>query len=452
VKTTSIVAMALGVFAVAGAGHAEPVDAGAVLATMRSSLVSKGPLAERVRVSIRQPGRGSRADEYLLKVDPGKKADRSEAVVWMELGELRVFAANGELVAAHTGDLTSCYAVSFASPMKAETLWKLLPPVPAPLVGFVLGDASGEAANVSNGLTPYTPRITWTSAEAAGAPGSEVVTIVGARDAFPGEKATPEETKVTLVIDAATSRPTRFTAVLTDGAELRLDMTPTVPGNASAWRIKTEGRALVTSLTELRERRGDAARASVVPELSLIDGEWNAWEYRNAFGPAPSTRAMSSTHLALIFVRESAADAFGAPSADAKVAEEEMSRAVQEAAKDAGGERPRVRVQVVPVMLTMDDTSRRKVEGARKLLATMAAEANTDAAPLVWAPSAEGTIERFAPGAAAVCVVIRADNSLGGIVVLDGRAKDRDGVRADLRTALAPATPRPDAPAIDAPK
>lgn len=431
---------------------AEPVDPGVILAAMRTALASKGPLAERVRVSIRQPGRGSRADEFLVKVDPGKKSDRSEAAVWMELGELRVYASGGELVAAHAGDVSTCYAVSFATPLTAPALWKLLPPIPAPLIGFVLGDSTGETPNVSNGLTPYTPRITWTTAEASGTPGAEIVTLTGARDAFPGEKAEPEETRVTLVIDAATSRPTRFTSVLPDGAELRLDMTPTVPGNPSQWAIHSASRTKVSSLTELKERRGDAARAAVVPELSLIDAEWNAWEYRDAF-TRPGTRAIASTHLALIFVRESADVPFGAPSADAKVAEEEMLRAARDAAGAVSGASPaRVRVQTVPVMLTMDDASRRKVENARKLLQAMGVEQNREVEPLVWAPSAEGTIERFAPGAGVVCVVIRSDNSLGGIIVLDGRAKDREGVRADLRKALAPASPRPDAPAPETPK
>ena len=108
-------------------------------------------------------------------------------------------------------------------------------------------------------------------------------------------------------------------------------------------------------------------------------------------------------------------------------------KAIETAGKDGP---VRLRVQTVPVMLKLDDTSRRKVDTARRLAASTNA-----AMPLVWASSPESTIERFAPGAAAVCVIVRADNSLAGIIVLDGRARERDALRADFVKALTPKPP-----------
>lgn len=462
------------VLALAGAAAspalAEPVDPGVILASLRNALSTKGPLAERVRVTIKPLGKPARSDEYLLKLDPGRpaaeppagdapsetdappperRAERA-AAIWLELGDLRIHAARGSLVAVHTGDMTACYAVDFGGTLRADTLRKLLPPIPAPLIALALPDPDADAPNVSTGLTPYTPRITWTAAEATGVAGAEIVTMTGVRDPFAGERPGPDDTRVSMIIDATTSRPTRFTAVLPDAAELRLDISPTVPGNPATWPIRTDHRARVASLTDLRERRGDAAVAHAVPEMSLIDADWNAWDYRAAFRLPLAPGLPAPTHLALVFVRESSKSAFGAPSADAKAAEEELRRLESELntpspppqpePAPAPAARPVLAHAVVPVMLTMDDTSRRKVETAAKL-----AHAVPGAAPvqLIWAPSPEGTIERFAPGAAAVCVVVRADNSLAGIIMLDGRARDAAGIRADLRRALGLDPPAP---------
>lgn len=407
----------------------EPVDPGLILTTLRQS-VAKGPVAERVRVTIRHPGKSARSDDFLVKVDPGKKPDRSDAAVWIELGDLRVYAAGGRLVAVHTGDETSCYSASFGDRLGPETLRALLPPIPAPLVGLVLGDA-GEAPNVSLGLTPYTPRVTWTSAEAVTGAGAQIVTLTGSRDPFPGERTEPAGLAASMVIDARTSRVTRFSAVLPDAAELRLEITPTVPGNPATWPIRFERRATVASLTDLRERRGDAAAANVVPELTLMDATWSNWNYRSVFrGPAGAT----PTHLALIFMRETTRDAFGAPSADVKAAEDELRRLSAELAAGADS-KVRLAHLTAPVMLTMDENSRRKVENAVKLRESTAPE-GAPRGNIIWAASPERTIERFAPGAAAVAVVIRADNSLAGIVLLDGRAKEGKSLRQDFRRAL----------------
>jgi hypothetical protein len=151
-------------------------------------------------------------------------------------------------------------------------------------------------------------------------------------------------------------------------------------------------------------------------------------------------------------------DAFGAPSPDAKACEDALERLASElnttAMKNGPDTVPSTRLvyQVVPVMLTMDDGSRRKVENAVKLRAGV--EGAPGRGAIVWAPTPERTIDRFAPGAASVCVVIRADNSLAGIILLDGRSADGAGIRADLRRVIgldtvpsAPLEERGDVPA-----
>lgn len=431
---------------------AEPVDPSLILSTMRESL-TRAPLAERVRVTIKPLGKASRSDEFLVKVNPGKKPDHADASLWIELGDLRVYAGDGRLVAVHLGDETSCYTIQYGGPLRPDTLRKLLPPIPAPLLALVLPDDPDAAPNVSTGLTPYTPTITWRSADASGAPGSEVVTMTGTREPFPGEHPQPEDTRVTMTIDARTSRPTRFTSFLPDAAELKLEFTPTVPGNPAAWPIRIEARQQVASLTDLRPRVGDAAAAHVVPELTLLDASWTSWDYHSVLRKHPGIDAPTPTHLALVFVRENAKDTFGAPSADAKAAEEELRKIEAELNSAPPGKEtsPGVRLVhvVVPVMLTMDDTSRRKVENAVRLRESTAAGAGGGGGGgggnIIWAASPERTIERFAPGAAGVAVFIRADNSLAGIVLLDGRAKDPKSLRADFRQALGlpePTSPR----------
>jgi hypothetical protein len=271
--------------------------------------------------------------------------------------------------------------------------------------------------------------------------------MIGTREPFPGEHPQPEDTRVTMTIDARTSRPTRFTSILPDAAELKLELTPTVPGNPAAWPIRIDARQQVASLTDLRPRVGDAAAAHVVPELTLLDATWSAWDYHSVFRKHPGIDAPTPTHLALVFVRENAKDTFGAPSADAKAAEEELRKIEADLNSAPSGKEPTPAVRlvhvVVPVMLTMDDASRRKVDNAVRLRESTSGAGGERGGNIIWAASPDRTIERFAPGAAAVAVFIRADNSLAGIVLLDSRAKDPKSLRADFRQALGLSEPTP---------
>lgn len=455
-RTPPLVAALLLLVLAPFARAAEPVDPALILSALRGSL-AKGPIAQTVRVSIKPLGKPARTDEFTIRLSPGRAPDAAGASLRLEMGDLIVYAGDGTIVATHAADATACFVAQYTGPLRASSLSPHLPPIPAPLLALALPSSADTPVppNVSLDLTPYTPRITWRTADVSGEPDAEIVTLRGVRDPFPGEHpaegANPDSAVLaTLVIDASTSRPTRFSAVLPDSAELRLDFQPIPPGEPASWAIDPANRTRVDSLTALRTRRGDAAIARTVPEMTLMDAQWRAWEYLNVF--RPMAVAPSPTHLVIIFIRETAAAPFGTPTPGAAAAEAQMLAIEASLAAprdgsggDAGDKQPRPAVRpvhvIVPVMLKMDEASRRKVEAAVKLRDAAGAK-NAPPGALVWAPSPERTIERFAPNAEAVAIVIRADNSLAGVIQLDGRADKPEQISADLRTALGLPTPK----------
>lgn len=467
---------------------AEPVDLVSALADLRAAYAGS-MTQERVEVAVRKsPAAGAAGgqtwrEQYVVRIDPGSPRSTAGIGCRLELGELNVWwaaaglstsggAAPGPdgtppgaaaalrgatLIAVHDRDLASCYLARVEGALTPVKLDAALMPVPVPQVALAFAREQ-DLGVVMQGLTSYTPEITWESAsrDERKPPGDVVIIgrVNGTAVPTGGPGSATRPAKATLVSDFRTGRLKRFTAEIDEG---RLELDLRVKGETALdrveWAIAPLGRVVVKELAALGPRPGDAAASRIVPDMLLQTVQGRAWSVRESLRPAASPSAPAPAggdrRLVLLFVREQTPRDATAPAGPAEPAGGKgrefenadaragwaaavavlKDRAAKEGAPGAGADRAGaslVQSQVVLVAIQPDDKVREKI----------AAAAKTWGDALVWSASPAGTIDRFAPGAAAVLIVVGEPDVLCGMVRLDGRGAETGAIEAELRRAL----------------
>jgi hypothetical protein len=410
----------------------EPISPALALDEARAAYRA-GPTAEHIRVTIRPDGKH---DDFIVRLDPGKASEHTDASVAMEMGELRVWISRGQIIAAHQRDQKSCFIAEYTGPLTPQAIEQALPPIPIPEVWLLTTNPDPDSLRASKGVTPYTPVIAWDSAVAEDAADGGTVTVSGHTVA----SAPHTSGKVTLTTHSG--RLLRFFAELEQGAQLTLDFEPVAPGDPRAWAIDPEGRARVAHISELKPRPGDVVVGNVAPELNLIDADHKPWSLPGEFSVArgePATAAPS--FLVLLLVSEPAEEQGDGPRAETPAADDAAAgeraftalkvRLEHDRLVHTAGDKtelpPRIAGRTVLILRKIDGQSRAKVQaGAARWGDRM-----------LWSASRATTIDRFMPGGDAAMIVIKPDRTVAGIIPLGGRAENQGQIESELEAVVA---------------
>ncbi len=238
----------------AARGAQGPISGDRVVIDVRTAWASavtayrQGPTGERVGVSVRSEGRGTRRDEYVVRLSP-EAGDRKEAML-LELGTLRVYASAGEVLAWLDGAGQTYWRATYEGELDVVKLGRLIPPVSLPQLTALRG---GDDVGV---VSMFAPEIAWTSAAITGLDEQARVSISGR----PGASGIPAGDAPATMVLMATGRFESLSVTIAPGTTLELKMTSIEPGDVGAWKPDLAGRRRVETLSELRARPESAGK------------------------------------------------------------------------------------------------------------------------------------------------------------------------------------------------
>lgn len=202
---------------------------------------STKPCADEMTVKFRAPGSEQRVDTFVIRLQPGDTPRSGPRRMFLDLGQLKVFADQGTLTAISTAAPGKFAQKEYTPPLTPAVLATFLPPVPLPQLALASGDLKQLRAP-----TPYTPGVVWSGAAPDPLARPETIVIEGSGDAGP----------VTLTTNAETGRLIKLTATIHGrGGDSLLELASRAlpePGDPASWAIKTEGRERVASVSELK--------------------------------------------------------------------------------------------------------------------------------------------------------------------------------------------------------
>jgi hypothetical protein len=388
----------------------EPVPVALALQDLTDAY-SAGPTADEIsaRVTYRGLDRTEGLSQaYTVRIDPDPET-RSLRRVLLELAPLRAYFGDGRMVVVSTSAPDKYYEAAFHPPLTNATVQQLLPPVPAPQLVIASGLRAQDAAD----LTPYTPAVSFSSAIASTRVRPPVMLISGTSNTGP----------VTLMVDVQSGRLSRFTADIggPQPTSIELSCRAAEPGDPAQWSPDISGRQRVADLSELRPspplplKAGDRA-----PDLSFSHPEQRVWSLLETMGANPDRP------VALVLWRWSReAQRADAAMKAAQGASRVISRLGGEFPRHAGPGFAAVTLELADYTgVLLAELGRRWKSGA------------ADAPELYWSPSAARSIDRFAPEADAVLVVIAPDRRILSIIPLDGRREE--DLLLQVRSLLTP--------------
>ncbi len=329
------------------------------------------------------------------------------ASIGLELGQLHVWAADGSLIAVHTRDPTTYFRAPISEDLRSSALAEALPPVLMPEVDLA-GCAAGETCSE---FWPYATGIVWQSVEPdAKQPGRRIV------------RGTCEGGTVAL-----TMQGTRLRSLVIDMAQKKMMLTlgfaPLIPCEPGKQAIHVGSRLPVASMDELRPRSGTLRVGFRVPPMPITQAAGPAWDLGALLQPPVDALAAGvrpAEHAVLVMVRRPPTNANGrfrpeelAPILARMRREAYKARMPGEQEREpgaAGGAIAKFGYAPVLAMLAPKPD---------ELLGTLKGEAEKWGPDVLWTTEPKGTIDLFAPGADACCVVIDADYVLRAVVVVD---------------------------------
>jgi len=214
-----------------------PVDV-ALEATIAA--YSKKPCADEINVKFHAPGAGERSDRFVIRLEPGDTPRSGPKRMFLDLGQLKVYAEHGMLTAINTAAPGKFAQKEFTGPLTPAVLAAFMPPVPLPQLAF-----AQEDLKLLKTPTPYTLDVTWNSAEPDLAAKPPTVVIQGSGPAGP----------VTLTTSADTGRLVKCTGTIrgrSGDSTLELTSAPVAPGDPATWALKTDGRDRVAAVSDLK--------------------------------------------------------------------------------------------------------------------------------------------------------------------------------------------------------
>jgi len=384
------------------------------------------PTAEEMTIKLRGPQGPERAETVAVRIDPGDGRGKRPRRVSLDLGPLRVYASQGRLTAISSLAPGRYFQCPYQGELTPATLASILPPIPLPQLEL----ASQERMTFPN-PTPYTTNVVWSGASAQSTTRPPTMTLTGSGPSGP----------VTLVANLTTARLLRLSATIHGPAgdtTLELSCRVQEPGDPESWPIAIEGREPVASLSELRlappKPKGPVQPGQAVPDMSFSRTDLSAWTLHAAFDVGPLPNAPAPV-LALVLFR-------GYPAPERAAASMEDARTGIDALRSIRRETPGPELvgfsAGAAIVIELGEFSRAKWDAAARAWASKAPGPDPlfTADELMWASSGAQSIDRFLPDAGAVVVVIGPDKVLRGVVALDGRARDRSGLDAEIRAIL----------------
>lgn len=397
-----------------------------------------GPTCERVQVELRTaapaPAVGTKVtrSSMVVRVQPKKMEEKPKAVegdatptpstpptsappvvtsavgsIGLELGQLRIWAADGSLLAVHTRDPTTFFRAPISEELRSSSLAEALPPVLMPEVDL----AACAAGETCTEFWPYATGIVWQGVEPdAKQAGRRIVrgTCEGGTVVL-----TMQGTRLrTLVIDMAQKKTT-----------LTLGFAPFIPCEPAKQAIQVGSRLPVASMDELRPRSGTLRVGFRVPPMPITQAAGPAWDIGALLQPpldALAAGVRPAEHAVLVLVRRPPANAGGrfraeelAPILARMRREAFKARMPGEAEREPGAVGGAIAKFGYAPVLAM------AAPKPDELLGILKSEAEKWGPDVLWTTEPKGTIDLFAPGADACCVVIDADYVLRAVVVVD---------------------------------
>lgn len=390
-----------------------------------------GPTCERVQVELRTPapapatGTKVARSSMVVRVQPRAVGEKPKTVeggasgnttptpvsftnsvsaVGLELGQLHIWASEGSLTAVHTRDPTTFFRAPISEELRSSALAEALPPVLLPEMDL----AACGAGETCSQFWPYATGIIWQSVEPdAKQTGRRLLrgTCDGGTVAL-----TMQGTRLrSLVIEMAQKKTT-----------LTLVFSPFIPCEPAKAAIAIGSRLPVASMDELRPRSGTLRVGFRVPPMPITQAAGPAWDLGALLQPPVDALAAGvrpAEHAVLVMVRRPPNNAAGRFKADelapilARMRRDAFkARMPGEAEHEPGAAIAKFGYAPVLAMAAPKPD---------ELLGILKGEAEKWGPDVLWTTEPKGTIDLFAPGADACCVVIDADYVLRAVVLVD---------------------------------
>lgn len=407
-----------------------PTTAAEALRRLRTAYRG-GSIAERVTFTINDDAPEDAGRSVVVRVRSGASADFSDRCIRLELPDLVFFAVHDRAVAIRPSDPTGCIEWPSAGPPTPSLLASVLPPLALPQIALAFGEDGVSQP------TPFGSVDAWEIKPVSSNTSGTLVRLVGV-----GPEATTE-----LVFDAMTDRLTEFTikpAAGQAGAIVRGRCESVAPGPVKSWAIGVEGRRKCRTFDELRVPPAELKVGDTLADLSVQDRVQNRWSLADNLANGRGV----DVGLLLLFRPDPSGD--GAITSDVKLGLRAMERcwrlaALQRAQRDESSANPEIPgialargVAVFELQaFTLERLERLHGSWGESTLAggpqsPSSVRPPPDLSSLLWTPTGVSTLDRLAPDARVLLIVLGSDRKIRALVRLDGRSNDPASVDAEL--------------------
>lgn len=393
-----------------------------------------GPFAERVTLTLNDEPPAADLDRaVLVRVFAGVSPTRQERAVRIDLPDLLLYAIAGRIVATRPSDPTGFVEWPIEGPPTLAALESILPPLALPQLALALGD------DALTRPTPFGAVDSWELRAPTSPEPSTLVRLIG----------TGSSTITELVFDAITDRITEYTikpAPGRPGTTVHARCDTIAPGPVKSWIVSVDGRRQVRTIDELHTPPSELKVGDVLPALSFQDRQQARWSL------ADSLAGAKETDLGLLLLFRPTPNGDGPITPDVAAGFNALQHAwrksvLKNAERQSGPlnrETPDSKLLFARgvAVFDLEAFTRDRLE---RLHGTWAASATSttsdpkpavrpppDVASLLWTPTGTSSLDRLAPDARAVLLVIGADRTIRALVRLDGRASDEAAINAEL--------------------
>lgn len=416
--TRLLAILALALFATLVCAQSAVPD-GEVAKSMRliGSAYRVAPFAERVTIEVEGDQGFVTSEQIEVRAQVRTIGEPAPTRIVLELGRLEIDASAGQIVATRADNPNEAVVRPIDGLPTLEELELAFPPVPLPQLDFALKKVPGR-------LTPYANNVRFTDLAVGASEDDEfILTMTGESDEGP----------VTVVANASTGR-LRLVEIkrwnTPDALTVRLTFEQLDPGNPLRWGTDASERELIDAVGELRQRSDRIAIGEALPNLTFVRAEGGLWTLDQAglaqtvVGGPPAARDARS--LALVLYRDAGDDQTTPLLASATRAIGDVREQLEFG--PSSGVLASTLVCVVP--LNEFDADGLQADGQRW------GAPGSGVPTIVWTPSPGESIDRLAPDAQCVVVLIGSGRVVRAIVPVVGTDENAEFVRTELMGAL----------------